>query len=181
MLYIGVKKVQSQYHLEVKSHSSVICNKFTLCNIIPFWLQQFYFINGGMTFGFWITSPYWLTIMDIYLTTLQSDRRSFTPLLLRVLRHICSVDSQWLVLDLTDSERKRKRSDSVLWQKPLHSQKKSKKQRDNIQTPPKPSITQQLRTDSWLTKRDCLWHSSLYPLLKWLICGFRGGCNLPSL
>ena len=42
---------------------------------------------------------------------------------------------------------KRKRSDSVLWQKPLHPQNNPKKQRDNIKTPPKTLITQLLRTD----------------------------------
>ena len=42
---------------------------------------------------------------------------------------------------------KGKRSDSVLWQKPLHRQKKSKKQRDNTKTPPKTSITQRMGTD----------------------------------
>ena len=35
------------------------------------------------------------------------------------------------------NKRKRKRSDSILWQKPLHTQKKSKKQHDNTKTPPK--------------------------------------------
>ena len=35
------------------------------------------------------------------------------------------------------SKRKRKRSDSVLWQKPLHPQKNPKKQRDNTKTAPK--------------------------------------------
>ena len=44
-------------------------------------------------------------------------------------------------------KRKRKRSDSILWQKPQHQQNKSKKQRDNTKTPPKTSITQRLRTD----------------------------------
>ena len=41
---------------------------------------------------------------------------------------------------------KRKRSDSVLWQKPLHRQKNAK---SNVKTkkPPKTSITQRLRTD----------------------------------
>ena len=42
--------------------------------------------------------------------------------------------------------RKRKISDSVLWQKPLHPQK-NKKQRDNKKNATKPSITQRLRTD----------------------------------
>ena len=44
-----------------------------------------------------------------------------------------------------DTKRKRKISDSVIWQKPLHPQ--SKKQNDNTKTHPKTSITQQLRTD----------------------------------
>ena len=44
-------------------------------------------------------------------------------------------------------KRKMKISDSVLLQTPLHSQKIKKKQRDNIKTPPKTSITQRLRTD----------------------------------
>ena len=44
-------------------------------------------------------------------------------------------------------ERKRKRSDSVLWQKPLYQQKCEKRQHDNTKTSPKSSITQRLRTD----------------------------------
>ena len=46
-------------------------------------------------------------------------------------------------------KRKRKRSVSVLWQKPLHPQKipKSNDECDNMKTPPKTSITQWLRTD----------------------------------
>ena len=44
-------------------------------------------------------------------------------------------------------KRKRKRSDSVLWQKPLHPQNNPKEQRDNIKTPTKTLITQLLRTD----------------------------------
>ena len=51
------------------------------------------------------------------------------------------------------SKRIRKRSDSVLWQKPLHPQKNPKKQRDNIQKATKnfdyTTIVDQLRTVSW--------------------------------
>ena len=43
-------------------------------------------------------------------------------------------------------KRKRKGSDSVLWQKPLQPHENPKKQRDNTKTPPKTSITQRLRT-----------------------------------
>ena len=39
-----------------------------------------------------------------------------------------------------------KRSDSVIWQKPLNSPKNPKRY-DNTKTPPKTSITQRLRTD----------------------------------
>ena len=50
-------------------------------------------------------------------------------------------------------QRKGKRSDSVLWQKPLHQQKKSKKQRDNIKNATKSfdytTIADRLRTVSW--------------------------------
>ena len=42
--------------------------------------------------------------------------------------------------------RKRRRSDSVLWQNPLYQQK-IRKPKDNTQTPPRTSITQRLRTD----------------------------------
>ena len=45
--------------------------------------------------------------------------------------------SKHIVLYLSH-KRKRKNSDSVLRQNPIE---KSKKQRDNIKTPPKPSIT----------------------------------------
>ena len=44
-------------------------------------------------------------------------------------------------------QRKRKRSDSVLWQKPLHQQKSPKSNTTTQNTPPKTSITQRLRTD----------------------------------
>ena len=50
-------------------------------------------------------------------------------------------------------ERKRKRSDSVLWQNPLHSQKKSINQRDNTKNVTKnfdyTTIVDRLRTVSW--------------------------------
>ena len=42
---------------------------------------------------------------------------------------------------------KRKRSDSALWQKPLHRQKNPKSNVTTQRTPPKTSITQRLRTD----------------------------------
>ena len=44
-------------------------------------------------------------------------------------------------------KEKRKRSDSVLLQKPLHQKKKSKTQHDKTKTPQQTSITQRLRTD----------------------------------
>ena len=43
--------------------------------------------------------------------------------------------------------QKRKKSDSVLWQKPFHPQKESKTECDNTKTPTKISITKWLRTD----------------------------------
>ena len=49
-------------------------------------------------------------------------------------------------------QRKRKSSDSVLWQKPLHPQKKSKKQRDKKKTTKNfdyTTIADRLRTVSW--------------------------------
>ena len=47
---------------------------------------------------------------------------------------------------LESVKRKRRRSDPVLWQNPLHQQK-IRKPKDNTQTPQKTSITQRLRTD----------------------------------
>ena len=44
-------------------------------------------------------------------------------------------------------KRKRKRSDSVLWQKPLHQQKCQKGKVTTQTTPQKSSIKQRLRTD----------------------------------
>ena len=44
-------------------------------------------------------------------------------------------------------QEKRKRSDSALWQKPLHRQKNPKSNVTTQRTPPKTSITQRLRTD----------------------------------
>ena len=49
-------------------------------------------------------------------------------------------------ISISGGKRKRKRSDSVLWQKP-YTHRKIKNQRDNTKTPPKTSITQRLRTD----------------------------------
>ena len=46
-----------------------------------------------------------------------------------------------------DIKRKRKRSDSVLWQKPLHQQKCQKGKVTTQTTPQKSSIKQRLRTD----------------------------------
>ena len=46
-----------------------------------------------------------------------------------------------------DPKRKRKRSDSVLWQKPLHQQKCQKGKVTTQTTPQKSSIKQRLRTD----------------------------------
>ena len=47
----------------------------------------------------------------------------------------------------TSTKRKRKRSDSVLWQKPLHQQKCQKGKVTTQTTPQKSSIKQRLRTD----------------------------------
>ena len=44
-------------------------------------------------------------------------------------------------------KRKRKRSDSALWQKPLHRHKNPKSNVSTQRTPPKTSITQRLQTD----------------------------------
>ena len=48
---------------------------------------------------------------------------------------------------LNNRKRKRKRSDSVLWQKPLHQQKCQKGKVTTQTTPQKSSIKQRLRTD----------------------------------
>ena len=61
-----------------------------------------------------------------------------------------STADAYLVLShfgLSFVERNRKRSDSVLWHKSIHTQKNLKKQRDNTQTLRKHSITQRLWTD----------------------------------
>ena len=52
----------------------------------------------------------------------------------------CALQTQWI-------KRKRKRSDSVLWQKPLHQQKCQKGKVTTQTTPQKSSIKQRLRTD----------------------------------
>ena len=57
-------------------------------------------------------------------------------------------DINHLKSDLINNMRKRKRSDSVLWQEtPTPTTETSKKQRDNMKTPPKTLITQLLQTD----------------------------------
>ena len=53
------------------------------------------------------------------------------------------VHQQW---HSPSSWKKRKRSDSALWQKPLHRQKNPKSNVTTQRTPPKTSITQRLRT-----------------------------------
>ena len=50
-------------------------------------------------------------------------------------------------LDFSSWKKKRKRSDSVLWQKPLHQQKCQKGKVTTQTTPQKSSIKQRLRTD----------------------------------
>ena len=52
-----------------------------------------------------------------------------------------------LLLQTWRLQRKRKRSDSVLWQKPLHQQKCQKGKVTTQTTPQKSSIKQRLRTD----------------------------------
>ena len=54
---------------------------------------------------------------------------------------------QWLRPSHNCCKRKRKRSDSVLWQKPLHQQKCQKGKVTTQTTPQKSSIKQRLRTD----------------------------------
>ena len=58
----------------------------------------------------------------------------------RIQGTIRTKDSIW-------TEEKRKRSDSALWQKPLHRQKNPKSNVTTHRTLPKTSITQRLRTD----------------------------------
>ena len=50
-------------------------------------------------------------------------------------------------INLLELKRKRRRSDPVLWQKPPIPTENSKTKGQHTQTPPKTSITQQLRTD----------------------------------
>ena len=69
-------------------------------------------------------------------------RRSNCPLLASRTR--CNV--LWKPPKL-GNKRKRKRSDSVLWQKPLHQQKRQKGKVTTQTTPQKSSITRWLRTD----------------------------------
>ena len=63
-------------------------------------------------------------------------------------------------------KRKRERSDSVLWQKPLHQQKCQKGKVTTQTTPQKSSITQRLRTDlGWsvgvTTATQLVWFTGL--------------------
>ena len=80
--------------------------------------------------------------LEIKDTTKSTTFASYIDLLLSIGRdgqlHTSIFDKQ--------DERKRKRSDSVLWQKPLHPQKVQKATRQH-KTPPKTSIRQRLRTD----------------------------------
>ena len=57
------------------------------------------------------------------------------------------------------SKRKRKRSDSVLWQNPLHSTENKIKAKWQQKMSPKFSITRQLRTDSWTVR----WNNDSHP------------------
>ena len=69
-------------------------------------------------------------------------------------------------LILGNIKTKRRRSDPVLWQKPLHQQKCQKGKVTTQTTPQKSSIKQQLRTDSGrsvgvITATQLLWLTSL--------------------
>ena len=61
--------------------------------------------------------------------------------------HVTALDQSYFFIRHIDFMRKRKRSDSVLWQKPLHQQKCQKGKVTTQTTPQKRSITQRLRTD----------------------------------
>ena len=62
-----------------------------------------------------------------------------------LLKPLCLANDHWW--GFITHKRKRKRSDSVLWQKPLHQQKCQKGKVTTQTTPQKSSIKQRLRTD----------------------------------
>ena len=57
---------------------------------------------------------------------------------------------------------KRKISDSVLWQTPIHPQKNPKSIVTTQQTPPKTSITQRLQTDLGRSNSSLVWLNGFY-------------------
>ena len=72
--------------------------------------------------------------------------------------------------------RKRKRSDSVLWQKPLHQQKCPKGILTTQTTQQKSSIKERLRTDLGISNFLVLWHHPYIIIFPWSICN---GCDIP--
>ena len=79
---------------------------------------------------------WFITSSDLTWTCFNIIRASHFDILL---------NSIWL--SITDEWEKRKRSDSVIWQKPLHQQKCQKGKLTTQTTPQKSSITERLRTD----------------------------------
>ena len=92
----------------------------------------------------WRISPSWTSRALNSLTLLTSRRYKAMNWKVLLRRRIGSWHRKGRVLIC---KRKRKRSDSVLWQKPLHRQKNPKNNVTTQRTPPKTSITQRLRTD----------------------------------
>ena len=81
--------------------------------------------------------------------------------------------SEGCALVIFVSKEKRKRSDSALWQKPLHRQKNPKSNVTTQRTPPKTSITQRLRTD--------LGRSAGVTIATQLVCQVHKALKLPKM
>ena len=94
--------------------------------LLNFWLA--FFCRNTLT----LSSP-----IPLLFTKMQDDETTVTTLKFRV-------RTKW---SLIKDKRKRKRSDSVLCQKPLHSQKHPQSKLTTYKTSPKTSISQRLRTD----------------------------------
>ena len=102
-----------------------------------------------------VPPPYYLYILSICMTVLRLSAIFFATelfvLLLLIYCFIIFLLMLGVVIEILEvirtRKRKRKRSDSVLWQKPLHKQKCQKGKVTTQKTPQKSSIKQRLRTD----------------------------------
>ena len=109
----------------------------------------------------WFRPPFW----DLLMLQLLRPNSSNLPCLCSTF-HIPDLIHRGSIIN---GKRKRKRSDSVLWQKPLHQQKCQKGKVTTQTTPQKSSIKQRLRTDLGRSKTTNYQRNKLFPRSPFLL------------